>query len=193
MMQMPSCAPPSRCLPGMHALGHVAMRGAENIWPRLQSEATQPSFRPPRSNIANGDLRIGGFITSYSTTFDAPFVHMSKVRSPMRNPDLAQATDLHPLYLSSFNRVTECVLSKASPELSHQKHLPDLVHNTLCHMAAITTTKPPCTVSTHKRHCAPADLLLVCLPIQSRLKRLHMTLCTAYGSWRHETPLFLYA
>jgi hypothetical protein len=32
---------------------------------------------------------------------------MSKIRSPMRNPDLAKATDLRPLYLSSFNRVTE--------------------------------------------------------------------------------------
>ena len=80
---------------------------AENIWPKLQYEATQPSFRPPRSNIANGDLRVDGFITSYNTSFDAPFDRMAKIRSPMRNPDLAKATDLRPLYLSSFNRVTE--------------------------------------------------------------------------------------
>lgn len=81
---------------------------AENIWPKLQHEATQASFRPPRSNIANGDLRINGFITTYSTQFNAPFERMKTIRSPMRNPDLAQATDLAPLYLSSFNRVTEC-------------------------------------------------------------------------------------
>jgi hypothetical protein len=80
---------------------------AENIWPKLQHEAKQPSFKPPRSNISNGDLRVDGFITSYSTSFNAPFDHMVKIRSPMRNPDLAQATDLRPLYLSSFNRVTE--------------------------------------------------------------------------------------
>lgn len=82
---------------------------AENIWPRHQTEARQPSFRPPHSNIAFGDARIGGFVTSYSTNFDAPFERMKKIRSPMRNEDLAKAVDLHPLYLSSFNRVTEYV------------------------------------------------------------------------------------
>jgi hypothetical protein len=85
---------------------------AENVWPRLQHEATQPSFRPPHSNIANGDLRMNGFISTYSTQFNAPFEHMKKIRSPMRNPDLAQATELYPLYLSSFNRVTECASSQ---------------------------------------------------------------------------------
>jgi hypothetical protein len=92
---------------------------AENIWPRLQAQATQPSFRPPRSNIANGDLRINGFVTTYSTQFGAPFDYMKKIRSPMRNPDLAQATELHPLYLSSFNRVTEC-----APLCSHTPCVP---------------------------------------------------------------------
>lgn len=84
----------------------------KNIWPKLQNEATQPSFRPPRSNIANGDLRIDGFITSYSTMFSPPAERMAKIRSPMRNPDLAKATDLRPLYSSSFNRVTEKRLLK---------------------------------------------------------------------------------
>lgn len=95
---------------------------AENIWPRLQTDATQPSFRPPRSNIANGDLRVNGFITTYSTQFDAPFERMKTIRSPMRNPDLAKATDLHPLYLSSFNRVTEC-----APQSAHRTPRPCLV------------------------------------------------------------------
>jgi hypothetical protein len=92
---------------------------AENIWPRLQTEATQPSFRPPRSNIANGDLRADPFITTYSTQFDAPFDYMKKIRSPMRNPDLAHAQELHPLYLSSFNRVTECALQLGGSGLTH--------------------------------------------------------------------------
>jgi hypothetical protein len=79
----------------------------------------QPSFRPPRSNIANGDLRVNGFITTYGTQFGAPFERMKKIRSPMRNPDLAHATDLHPLYLSSFNRVTECVAPAAPRRALH--------------------------------------------------------------------------
>ena len=90
---------------------------AENIWPKLQTEATQPSFRPPRSNIANGDLRADPFITTYSTQFDAPFDYMKKIRSPMRNPDLAHVQELHPLYLSSFNRVTECALQAVQTRL----------------------------------------------------------------------------
>jgi hypothetical protein len=96
---------------------------AENIWPKLQLEATQASFRPPRSNIANGDLRINGFITTYGTQFDAPFERMKTIRSPMRNPDLAKATDLHPLYLSSFNRVTEYALRYPSNNAASQSRI----------------------------------------------------------------------
>ena len=84
---------------------------AENIWPHLQTQSAQASFRPPRSSLAQGDLRVDPFVTTYNTQYHAPYEHMKKIRSPMRNPDLAQATDLQPLYLSSFNRVTECAPS----------------------------------------------------------------------------------
>ena len=79
------------------------------MWPQLQAKARSPPFKPPISNIANGDLRVNNFMTSYKVQFRAPFEASGKICSPMRNPDLAVATDLKPLYQSSFNRVTECV------------------------------------------------------------------------------------
>lgn len=81
---------------------------ADNLWPRLQQRAAQDSFKPPCSNIALGDERVSPFTTSYSTDFRAPFVAHERLRSPMRNKDLAATqTSLKEHYASSYNRVGE--------------------------------------------------------------------------------------
>lgn len=68
----------------------------------------QDSFKPPCSNIALGDERISPFTTSYSTDFYAPFDKQKRLRSPMRNKDLALTqTSLKEHYASSYNRVGE--------------------------------------------------------------------------------------
>lgn len=68
----------------------------------------QDSFKPPGSNIALGDERISPFTTSYSTDFHAPFKAQERLRSPMRNKDLAVTqTSLKEHYASSYNRVGE--------------------------------------------------------------------------------------
>jgi hypothetical protein len=68
----------------------------------------QESFKPPCSNIALGDERISPFTTSYSTDFSAPFAPHTRLRSPMRNKDLAATeTSLKEHYTSSYNRVGE--------------------------------------------------------------------------------------
>lgn len=70
--------------------------------------AVQDSFKPPCSNIALGDERISPFTTSYSTDFYAPFAAHGRLRSPMRNKDLALTqTSLKEHYASSYNRVGE--------------------------------------------------------------------------------------
>jgi hypothetical protein len=68
----------------------------------------QDSFKPPCSNIALGDERVSPFTTSYSTDFYAPFNAHERLRSPMRNKDLAATqTSLKEHYASSYNRVGE--------------------------------------------------------------------------------------
>ncbi|KAF8071076.1 elmoA [Scenedesmus sp. PABB004] len=85
----------------------------DNLWPRLQERAAQDSFKPPCSNIALGDERVSPFTTSYSTDFLAPFEAHARLRSPMRNKDLAATqTSLKEHYASSFNRVGEARLAK---------------------------------------------------------------------------------
>eukprot|EP00775_Hariotina_reticulata_P006099 gene6099-6337_t len=85
----------------------------DNLWPRLQDKATQDSFKPPCSNIALGDERISPFTTSYSTDFNAPFNNHTRLRSPMRNKDLAATeTSLKEHYTSSYNRVGDKRLAK---------------------------------------------------------------------------------
>ncbi len=75
---------------------------------RVCAGALQDSFKPPCSNIALGDERISPFTTSYSTDFYAPFDKHSRLRSPMRNKDLALTqTSLKEHYASSYNRVGE--------------------------------------------------------------------------------------
>jgi hypothetical protein len=70
--------------------------------------APQDSFKPPGSYIALGDDRISPFVTSYSTDFHAPFSASARLRSPMRNKDLAATeTSLKEHYASSYNRVGE--------------------------------------------------------------------------------------
>lgn len=70
--------------------------------------AVQDSCKPPCSNIALGDERISPFTTSYSTDFYAPFAAQGRLRSPMRNKDLALTqTSLKEHYASSYNRVGE--------------------------------------------------------------------------------------
>lgn len=53
----------------------------------------QDSAKPPASNIPMGDDRINPFATSYHFDFNAPFVAHARIRSPMRNKDLAAAGD----------------------------------------------------------------------------------------------------
>uniref|UniRef100_A0A383VS12 EF-hand domain-containing protein n=1 Tax=Tetradesmus obliquus TaxID=3088 RepID=A0A383VS12_TETOB len=85
----------------------------DNLWPRLQERAAQDSFKPPCSNIALGDERVSPFTTSYSTDFYAPFNAHERLRSPMRNKDLAATqTSLKEHYASSYNRVGEKRLAK---------------------------------------------------------------------------------
>eukprot|EP00879_Flechtneria_rotunda_P002409 GHRR01002605.1.p1 GENE.GHRR01002605.1~~GHRR01002605.1.p1 ORF type:complete len:356 (+),score=108.73 GHRR01002605.1:120-1187(+) len=85
----------------------------DNLWPRLQDKAAQDSFKPPGSNIALGDERVNPFTTSYSTDFYAPFNTHERLRSPMRNKDLAMTeTSLKEHYASSYNRVGEKRLTK---------------------------------------------------------------------------------
>jgi hypothetical protein len=68
----------------------------------------QDSFKPPCSNIALGDERVSPFTTSYSTDFYAPFNVHERLRSPMRNKDLAATqTSLKEHYASNYNRVGE--------------------------------------------------------------------------------------
>jgi hypothetical protein len=68
----------------------------------------QDSSKPPSSNIALGDDRISPFVTSYTTDFNAPFTNHGRLRSPMRNKDLAVTeTSLKEHYASSYNRVGE--------------------------------------------------------------------------------------
>jgi hypothetical protein len=67
----------------------------------------QDSFKPPCSNIALGDDRISPFNTNYAADFKAPFAAHSRLRSPMRNKDLAASTSLREHYASSYNRVGE--------------------------------------------------------------------------------------
>ena len=79
------------------------------FWPQVvHAVILQDSFKPPCSNIALGDERISPFTTSYSTDFYAPFATHSRLRSPMRNKDLAATqTSLKEHYASSYNRVGE--------------------------------------------------------------------------------------
>lgn len=84
-----------------------------NLWPSLQETAIQDSFKPPRSNIALGDQRMDPFKTSYGSDFHAPFQASAKIRSPMRNKDLAQTTTaLTEHYASAYNRVGDSRLQK---------------------------------------------------------------------------------
>eukprot|EP00803_Ostreobium_quekettii_P009237 evm.model.scf_479.3 EVM.evm.TU.scf_479.3 scf_479:17845-20257(+) len=84
-----------------------------NLWPALQDKAAQDSLKPPRSNITLGDLRIDPFRTSYGWDFDAPFEETKRIRSPMRNKDLAASEiPLRDHYASAFNRVGEERLMK---------------------------------------------------------------------------------
>ncbi|KAI8469618.1 MAG: flagellar associated protein [Monoraphidium minutum] len=86
---------------------------ADNLWPSMQTRAKQDSSKPPCSNIALGDGRINPFTTSYSTDFGAPFAAHERLRSPMRNTDLAATqTALKDHYASSYNRVGEKRLAK---------------------------------------------------------------------------------
>lgn len=86
---------------------------ADNLWPCLQTKAVQDSSKPPSSNIALGDGRVTPFVTSYSSEFNAPFPGQERLRSPMRNTDLAVTrTDLREHYASSYNRVGEKRLAK---------------------------------------------------------------------------------
>ena len=79
-----------------------------NLWPALQEKAAQDSLKPPRSNITVGDLRIDPFRTSYEADFDAPFEEAKRIRSPMRNKDLAASEiSLQDHYASAYNRVGE--------------------------------------------------------------------------------------
>jgi len=48
----------------------------DNLWPRLQSTAKQPSAKPPVSSIALGDQRIDTFRTMYGCSFSPPFSGM---------------------------------------------------------------------------------------------------------------------
>ncbi|GMH32521.1 hypothetical protein BSKO_00355 [Bryopsis sp. KO-2023] len=83
------------------------------LWPSLQPSAVQESLRPPRSNITLGDLRIDPFKTSYQVDFDAPHEESKRIRSPMRNEDLAKSEiSLKEHYASAFNRVGEERLMK---------------------------------------------------------------------------------
>ncbi|GBF88223.1 flagellar associated protein [Raphidocelis subcapitata] len=85
----------------------------ENLWPCLQTRAVQDSFKPPSSNIALGDGRINPFVTSYSTDFSAPFPGHERLRSPMRNHDLAASqAALLGHYAAAYNRVGEKRLAK---------------------------------------------------------------------------------
>lgn len=80
----------------------------DNIWPNLQDQATQPSFRPPVSNLTFGDDRIIPFKTSYGVDYKAPLRGHELLRSPNRNEDLVHTTSaLVDIYKSSFNRVGE--------------------------------------------------------------------------------------
>lgn len=45
----------------------------DNLWPRLQTTAKQPSAKPPVSSIALGDHRIDTFRTMYGCSFSPPF------------------------------------------------------------------------------------------------------------------------
>lgn len=79
-----------------------------NLWPSLQTKAAQESFKPPQSTLALGDSRINPFVTSYTGDFSAPFEAQARLRSPMRNKDLAHTqTSLREHYASSWNRVGE--------------------------------------------------------------------------------------
>lgn len=83
------------------------------LWPALQEKAIQDSFKPPRSNIAFGDDRVDPFKTSYGVDFHAPFEAHERLRSPMRNKDLAETeTSLKEHYVSAYNRVGEKRLAK---------------------------------------------------------------------------------
>lgn len=80
----------------------------DNLWPILQAKAAQDSAKPPISNITLGDQRLNPFLTSYGVDFGAPFANHSRLRSPMRNKEIATTTtDLRAYYASSFNRVGE--------------------------------------------------------------------------------------
>lgn len=93
----------------------------DNLWPTLQDKAKQDSAKPPKSNIALGDERTSPFTTSYSTDFHAPFDAHARLRSPMRNKDIAHTeTGLREHYRSSFNRVTEKRLQKMISTMSER-------------------------------------------------------------------------
>lgn len=56
----------------------------DNLWPRLQTTAKQPSAKPPVSSIALGDQRIDTFRTMYGGSFTPPFAGGRWGASPVR-------------------------------------------------------------------------------------------------------------
>ncbi|KAF5832469.1 hypothetical protein DUNSADRAFT_11636 [Dunaliella salina] len=85
----------------------------DNLWPRLQTTAKQPSAKPPVSSIALGDQRIDTFRTMYGCSFAPPFAEAARLRSPNRNEDLSKTTaSLKDIYKSSYNRVGDKRLEK---------------------------------------------------------------------------------
>ncbi|KAK9915516.1 hypothetical protein WJX75_000165 [Coccomyxa subellipsoidea] len=78
-----------------------------NLWPSLQTTGKQGSCKPAQSCILLGDNRVLPFKTLYAADFAAPFAQDAKLRSPLRNKERREATDLPSFYKHAFNRVGE--------------------------------------------------------------------------------------
>ena len=91
------------------AAAHLGRSGTPNLWPSLQTTATQAAAKPAVSTLASksGDQRIPAFQTSYSTQFAAPFEASKAIRSPLRNTALQGLTDLKGVYKAAISRVGE--------------------------------------------------------------------------------------